>query len=154
MKVHVIDGTFELFRAYYGAPSYKTPEGMEVAATRSFLKNLKNFIRSDDVTHVAVAFDTIIESFRNELYDGYKTSEGLDPEIFAQFPLVEEGTRALGVVVWSMIDFEADDALCSAAKKYSKNKDVSQVIICSPDKDLMQCVEGEKIISQKASDFS
>ena len=146
MNIHLVDGTFELFRAYYGAPGYLNPNGLEVGATRSFLRNMKNFVTSKEVTHMAIAFDSVIESFRNELFPYYKTGEGLHPEIAEQFPLVEEGARALGIVVWSMYDFEADDALATGARKYGRNKSVEKVFICSPDKDLMQCVDGKKTL--------
>ena len=146
MEVHLVDGTFELFRAYYGAPSFLSPSGVEVGATRSFLRNMKSFVLSGRATHLAIAFDTVIESFRNDIFAGYKTGEGLDPEIFNQFSLVEEGTQALGIVTWPMVEFEADDALATAARKYAKYAKVDRVVICSPDKDLMQCIDGEKIV--------
>jgi 5'-3' exonuclease len=146
MKVHLIDGTYELFRSYYGAPEAKGADGQEVGAARGLIRSLNAFLREPDVTHVAVAFDHVIESFRNDLYDGYKTGEGMDPDLFAQFPLAEEGCRALGLVVWPMIEFEADDGLASGAAKFSKSKSVEQVVICSPDKDLAQCVRGNDII--------
>ncbi|HMJ16221.1 MAG TPA: 5'-3' exonuclease H3TH domain-containing protein [Polyangiaceae bacterium] len=146
MKVHLVDGTYELFRSYYGAPSAKSPSGMEVGATRGILSSLLYLLRSPEVTHVAVAFDTVIESFRNELFAGYKTGAGIDPDLYAQFPLAERATRALGLVTWSMIEFEADDALAAAAARFATDERVEQVLICSPDKDLMQCVQGERIV--------
>ena len=146
MKVHLIDGTFELFRAYYGAPSRLSPEGKEVGATRSFLHSLYRLTQQKEVTHIACAFDTVIESFRNKLFDGYKTGEGIEPELLSQFPLVEKASRALGVVTWSMKKFEADDAIATAVHRYGDHPSVKQVVICSPDKDLAQCVRGKKVI--------
>lgn len=146
MHVHLVDGTYELFRAYYGAPGRKGPDGMEVGATRAFMRSMLTLLEAPEVTHVAVAFDHVVESFRNELFDGYKTGEGIEPELKAQFPLVEEGARALGLVVWPMVEFEADDAIASAARKFARSKRVERVWMCSPDKDLAQVVEGERIV--------
>src|ERR1044071_3083212 len=146
MKVHLVDGTYELFRSFYGAPKSKAPDGMEVGATRGTLRSLLGLITNEGATHVAVAFDHVIESFRNELYDGYKTSAGIDPELWAQFPLVEEATRALGMITWPMIEFEADDALATAAHRHIEDPRVEQIAICSPGKDLAQCVRGTKIV--------
>ena len=143
MKLHLVDGTYELFRAYYGAPS-ATANGREVGATRGILASLLSLLREPDVTHVGCAFDHVIESFRNELYDGYKTGEGIDPDLFAQFPLAERACEALGIVCWRMIEFEADDALSTAAARFAP--EVEQVVICSPDKDLTQCVHGRKVV--------
>lgn len=140
MKVHLVDGTYELFRAYYGAPSARAPDGREVGATRAFLRSMLALLASEEVTHVAVAFDTVIESFRNELFAGYKTGAGIEAELHAQFPLVEEAASALGLVVWRMIDFEADDALATGAARFAGDPGVTQVVLCSPDKDLAQCV--------------
>jgi 5'-3' exonuclease len=144
--VHLVDGTFELFRAFYGAPSATAPDGREVGATRGLLRSLAALIRHDGATHVAVAFDHVIESFRNALYAGYKTSDGIDPELWAQFPLAERAAHALGFVVWPMIDFEADDALATAAARFGADPAVERVIIASPDKDLAQCVRGERVV--------
>lgn len=146
MKIHLIDGTYELFRNHFGAPPKKSPDGQEVGATLGLLRSLLMLLTSPGVTHVAVAFDHVIESFRNELYDGYKTSEGVDPQLLAQFPLVEAGVSALGVVVWPMIEFEADDAIASAVKRFKKSKSVEQILIGSPDKDLSQLVSGDRIV--------
>jgi 5'-3' exonuclease len=146
MFVHLIDGTYELFRAFYGAPSARTKDGREVAATRTLLRSFKSFLREPEVTHVAVAFDTVIESFRNQLFPGYKTGEGIDPALYSQFPLAERATRALGMVTWSMIDFETDDALATFAARAALEPAVSQVRICSPDKDFCQCVRGERVV--------
>lgn len=146
MNIHLIDGTYELFRNHFGAPPKKAPDGREVGATLGLLRSLLMLLTSPGVTHVGVAFDHVIESFRNELYTGYKTGEGVDPDLLAQFPLAEEAVSALGVVVWPMVEFEADDALGTAAKRFKKNKSVEQILICSPDKDLAQLVEGKKIV--------
>jgi 5'-3' exonuclease len=146
MLVHLIDGTYELFRAFYGAPSARTSQGREVAATRTLLRSFAAFLREPDVTHVAVAFDTVIESFRNRLFAGYKTGEGIDPALYGQFELAERATRALGLVTWSMIEFEADDALAAFAARAALDPDVSQVRICSPDKDFCQCVRGQRVV--------
>lgn len=145
--VHLVDGTYELFRAFYGAPGKRAPDGREVGATLGFARSLLALLEQDDVTHVACAFDTVIESFRNELFPGYKTGEGIDPELFSQFPLVERMTEALGVVALRMIEFEADDGLCTLAARFEASEDVERVVICSPDKDLMQCVRGQRVVS-------
>src|SRR5688572_17194094 len=146
MKVHLVDGTYELFRNHFGAPPKKAPDGREVGATLGLLRSLLMMLTSPGVTHVAVAFDHVIESFRNELFTGYKTGEGVDPNLLAQFPLAEEAVSALGVVVWPMVEFEADDALGSAAARLKKNKTVEKILICSPDKDLAQLVSGDHIV--------
>ncbi len=147
MKIHLVDGTFELFRAYFGAPSATTKDGFEVGAVRGLARSLLRLVREDGATHVAVAFDRVIESFRNELFPGYKTGDGIDPDLYQQFPLAEEMASALGFVVWPMVEFEADDALASAAVKFAEHPDVDQVLICSPDKDLAQVVRGQTIIA-------
>lgn len=146
MKIHLIDGTYELFRNHFGAPPKKAPDGREVGATLGLVRSLLMLLTSPGVTHVAVAFDHVIESFRNELFTGYKTGEGVDPNLLAQFPLAEEAVSALGVVVWPMVEFEADDALGTAAARFKKNKTVEQILICSPDKDLTQLVSGDRIV--------
>jgi 5'-3' exonuclease len=146
MKIHLIDGTYELFRNHFGAPPKKAPDGREVGATLGLLRSLLMLLTSPEVTHVGVAFDHVIESFRNDLYAGYKTGEGVDPNLLAQFPLAEEAVSARGVVVWPMVEFEADDALGTAAKRFSKTKSVEQILVCSPDKDLAQLVSGDKIV--------
>lgn len=146
MNIHLVDGTYELFRNHFGAPPKQSPDGREIGATLGLLRSLLMLLTSPGVTHVGVAFDHVIESFRNDLYTGYKTSEGVDPDLLAQFPLAEEAVAALGVVVWPMVEFEADDALGTAAKRFKKNKSVEQILICSPDKDLAQLVEGNKIV--------
>lgn len=147
MKVHLVDGTYELFRAYFGAPPATAPDGREVGATRGILRSLAAWIRKAEVTHAAVAFDHVIESFRNDLFSGYKTGEGLDPALYGQFELAERACHALGLVVWPMVEFEADDALAAGAARFAAEKGVSQVLICSPDKDLSQCVRGNRVVA-------
>jgi len=146
MQVHLVDGTYELFRCYYGAPKVQAQDGREVGATRALLSSLDSLLRQDGVTHVGIAFDTVIESFRNELFQGYKTSAGIEPELWAQFPLAERASRALGIVTWSMIEFEADDALATAAARFGVDPAVERVVICTPDKDLAQMVSGTRIV--------
>ncbi|MCC7119577.1 MAG: hypothetical protein IT310_13715 [Anaerolineales bacterium] len=146
MKIHLIDGTYELFRAHFGAPPKKSLSGQEVGATLGLVRSLLMLLQTEGVTHVAVAFDHVIESFRNKMYAGYKTSEGVDPIILNQFEIAEKAVAALGVPVWSMVKFEADDAIATAVTKFKKEKSVEQVIICSVDKDLTQMVEGKKVI--------
>lgn len=146
MQIHLIDGTYELFRAYYGAPAAKGPDGREVGATRGLLRSLWSFLKNGPITHAGIAFDHVIESFRNDLFKGYKTGEGIDPDLYAQFELAERAAHALGLVVWPMVEFEADDALATAAHLGLKTRGVSQVLICSPDKDMAQCVRGQKVV--------
>ncbi len=146
MRIHLVDGTYELFRAYFGAPKAKGATGVEVGATRGILWSLVSLLRDDRVTHVACAFDHVIESFRNDLYPGYKTSEGVPDELMAQFPLAERATHALGLVTWPMVEFEADDALATAAMRWGDAPDVEQVLICTPDKDMTQCVRDGRIV--------
>jgi len=146
VKVHLVDGTYELFRAHFGAPPATAADGSAVGAARGLLRTLLALLASPGVTHVACAFDHVIESFRNDLYPGYKTSAGVPPELLAQFPLAETLTRALGVVVWPMVEMEADDALATAAARWAEAPGVEQVVICSPDKDLAQCVRGERVV--------
>ena len=146
MRIHLIDGTYELYRAFYGSPSSRTHSGSEVGAVRGLMRSFLALLNETDVSHVAVAFDHVIESFRNRLYAGYKTGEGIDPLLFAQFGLAEDAARALGIVTWPMVEFEADDALAAAAARYAREPDVEQVLICSPDKDLAQCVTGSHVV--------
>ena len=146
MNIHLIDGTYELYRSYFGAPYARGPQGNEVGAVRGLLRSMIALLRQDEVTHVAIAFDKVIESFRNEMFDGYKTGEGIDPDLWAQFPLAERAAEALGLVVWPMVDFEADDALATAIKRWSSVESVDRIYICSPDKDLAQCVDGERVV--------
>jgi 5'-3' exonuclease len=146
VRIHLVDGTYELFRAYFGAPKATGPAGTEVGATRGILWSLLSLLRDDRVTHVACAFDHVIESFRNELFAGYKTSEGVPDDLMAQFPLAERATHALGVVTWPMVEVEADDALATATARWGDLPEVEQVLICTPDKDMTQCVRGGRIV--------
>lgn len=146
MKIHLVDGTYELFRSFYGAPGKKAPDGREVGATLGLLRSLLALITNSGATHIACAFDHVIESFRNDLFPGYKTGEGVDPELLEQFPLAEEAVSALGLVVWPMIEFEADDALASAVYRFQDEADVEQIVVCSPDKDLAQLVSGSRVV--------
>jgi len=146
MKIHLVDGTYELFRNHFGAPPKKALDGREVGATLGLLRSLLMLLASPDVTHVACAFDHVIESFRNDLFAGYKTGAGVDPTLLAQFPLAEEAVDALGVVVWPMVEFEADDALATAAARFNGSESVDQIVLCSPDKDLAQLVSGSRIV--------
>jgi 5'-3' exonuclease len=145
LDVYLVDGTYELFRHYYALPSAKDAEGREVAAVRGVLASMLGMIKGG-ATHIAVATDHVIESFRNGLWTGYKTSSGVDRELLAQFPLLEEVWSAAGLVVWPMVEFEADDALASVAVAAAGDKRVGQVIICTPDKDLGQCVQGSRLV--------
>jgi 5'-3' exonuclease len=146
MKIHLIDGTYELFRHHFGAPPRKALDGQEVGATLGVMKSLLALLAQSDVTHVAVAFDHVIESFRNNLFSEYKTGAGIDPVLLAQFSLAEEAVAALGLVVWPMVKFEADDALASATARFKNETAVEQIVICSPDKDLAQLVSGSRIV--------
>ena len=139
MKVHLVDGTYELFRHFFGAPPHRNKAGLEVAAARGVLSSVFQML-TDGATHVGVATDHVIESFRNDLWPGYKTGEGIDPDLRSQFWPLEEALTAMGVVVWAMVDVEADDALASAAAVAADDQAVEQVVICTPDKDLGQCV--------------
>ena len=145
MKIYLVDGTYELFRHYYALPSAKDQNGFEVAAVRGVLASVLGMIK-EGATHIAVATDHVIESFRNDLWSGYKTGEGIEPALLAQFPLLEEVLSAAGVVVWPMVEFEADDALAAAAETAIRDARVEQVIICTPDKDLAQCVQGTRVV--------
>ena len=146
MDVHLIDGTYELFRCFFGAPSVKTQDGREVGAVRAFVRSMWR-LRAEGATHVGVAFDTVIDSFRNQLFAGYKTGAGIDPNLLAQFPLAEQASRAIGLATWSMIDFEADDALATMAHRAAQDGRVEKVLIASPDKDLCQCVRGTRVVA-------
>ncbi len=146
MKIHLVDGTYELFRNHFGAPPKAAPDGRQVGATLGLMRSLLMLLNSPGITHIACAFDHVIESFRNKLYAGYKTSAGVDPELLAQFPLAERAVRALGVTVWPMVEFEADDALATAVQRLKNNKAVDQIVLCSPDKDLAQLVSGTRIV--------
>lgn len=143
-KLHLVDATYELFRTYTAVPSRRAPDGTEVAAISGFIATLLKLLRRDDVSHVACATDRVVESFRNAMFDGYKTGEGLPPDLWAQFPLAEEAIEALGLVLWPMVEFEADDALAAGAARFAD--DVDQVVLCTPDKDLAQCVIDERVV--------
>ena len=145
LDIYLVDGTYELFRHYYALPSAKDLDGREVAAVRGVLASVLGMIKGG-ATHIAVATDHVIESFRNKLWPGYKTGEGIEPDLLTQFPLLEKVLSAAGVVVWPMVEFEADDALASAAVAASRDGRVDNVIICTPDKDLAQCVRGTRIV--------
>lgn len=144
VDLHLVDGTYELFRAFYGAPSATAKDGREVGATRGIARTLLGLVTRESATHVAVAFDTVIESFRNQLFPGYKTGEGIEPALWGQFPLAEAIAEALGFVVLRMREFEADDAIATLAARHRDR--VRRVWICSPDKDLGQCVRGERVV--------
>ncbi len=145
MDVHLIDGTFELFRHFYAVPPTSEGTVEEVGAVRGVVASVLSMLEKG-ATHLGVATDKIIESFRNDLYPYYKTSEGIHPKLWSQFPLLEEALEALGVKVWAMVEFEADDALASAAAKAAEDERVGKVIICTPDKDLGQCVVGQRVV--------
>ena len=145
MDVYLIDGTYELFRHFFAVPSAKDLNGQEIGAVRGVLTSVLSMIERD-ATHLGVATDHVVESFRNDLYPRYKTSEGVDAELLSQFPILEEALEAMGVVVWPMVEFEADDALASAAAKSAENDGVGKVFICTPDKDLSQCVVGTRVV--------
>ena len=145
MDIYLIDGTYELFRHYYAVPSARDGEGREIGAVRGVVASVLSLINGG-ARYVGVATDHVIESFRNDLWSGYKTGEGIDPDLLAQFPLLEEALAALGVAVWPMIEFEADDALASAAALAAGDGRVERVVICTPDKDLGQCVSGTRVI--------
>ena len=145
MDVHLVDGTYELFRHFFAVPAAQDVNGREVGAVRGVLRSVLGMFQQG-ATHVGVATDHVVESFRNQLYHGYKTSEGVAEELLSQFPILEEALDAMGVVVWPMVEFEADDALASAAAKAAADERVGRVIICTPDKDLSQCVVGTRVV--------
>jgi 5'-3' exonuclease len=145
MKIHLVDGTYELFRHYYAVPSKKDAEGQEVGAVRGVIASLLSLVNGG-ATHIAVATDHVVESFRNRLWPGYKTSAGIEKELLAQFPLLESAVAALGMVVWPMVELEADDALAAGAAAAARDDRVEQVLVCTPDKDLAQTVRGTRIV--------
>jgi len=145
MKVHLVDGTYELFRHFFGQPPHAGEDGAEVGAARGVLFSVLSML-ADGATHIGVATDHVIESFRNDLWPGYKTGAGVDPVLLGQFGLLEDVLGALGVVVWAMVELEADDALASAAAVADDDRSVAQVVICTPDKDLAQCVVGDRVV--------
>ena len=146
MLIYLVDGTYEIFRAYHGAPGARTTDGREVGAARALLAMWTGFAARKRVTHMAFAFDHVIESFRNDLFAGYKTGIGLPHELTSQFTLAERAAAALGFVAWPMVEFEADDALATAAARWANAPEVEQVRICTPDKDLSQCVRGTRVV--------
>ena len=148
MIVHLIDGTYELFRHFYAVPPAQDRQGVEIAAARAVVGSIRGMLNRGEATHVGVATDHVIESFRNDLWPGYKTGDGIDPNLLSQFPLLEEALQAYGVKVWPMIEYEADDALAAAAVKAASDPRVTQVRICTPDKDLAQCVSGARIVQE------
>ena len=145
MLLHLLDGTYEMFRAFYGFPPRSAPDGREVGAVRGVIDTTLSLLLDPEVTHVAVATDHVIESFRNDMFDGYKTGDGVDPLLWGQAGLVEEAFVALGATLWPMVEFEADDAIATAALRW--RDEVDQVVILSPDKDLTQCVQGERVVT-------
>jgi 5'-3' exonuclease len=145
MQVHLVDGTYELFRHYFAVPEHRAPDGLEVGATRGVVGSMLQLLE-EGATHVGVATDHVIESFRNDLWPGYKTGAGIEPALRAQFPVVEDALRALGVVVWAEVELEADDALASAAAVATADPQVERSVICTPDKDLAQCVQDPQVI--------
>ncbi|MBA2305803.1 MAG: flap endonuclease [Acidobacteria bacterium] len=145
MRVHLIDGTYELFRYYYAVPSARDSDGREVGAVRGVVASVLGMLNRG-ATHVGVATDQVIESFRNQLWPGYKTGAGIDPDLLDQFPLLEEAVSALGIRLWPMVEFEADDALAAAASQAASDPRVEKVLICTPDKDLAQCVHGDRVV--------
>lgn len=148
MIVHLIDGTYELFRHFYAVPPAQDSQGIELGGVRGVVNSIRGMLNSRVATHVGVATDHVIESFRNDMWPGYKTGEGIDPALLSQFHLLEDALVAFGVVVWPMIEYEADDALAAAAVKAAADPRVTQVRICSPDKDLSQCVVGTQIVQE------
>ncbi len=148
MIIHLIDGTYELFRHYYAVPKARDTSGVEVAAVRGVIGSIRGMLNSRVATHRGVAPDHVIESFRNDLWPGYKTGEGIEPELLAQFHILEESLTAFGVMVWPMVEYEADDALAAAAVKAAADPRVTQVRICTPDKDLSQMVSGTRIVQE------
>jgi 5'-3' exonuclease len=145
VDIYLVDGTYELFRHFYAMPPQANDKGEEVAATRGVLNSIAGMLESG-FTHIGVATDHVIESFRNNLWPGYKTGEGVDPRLLSQFPLLEDALRAMGVVVWPMVELEADDALAGAAASLSKLAKVGRIYICTPDKDLAQCVRNDRVV--------
>ena len=153
MDIYLVDGTYELFRHFYALPTHANDRGEEVAATRGVLNSIAGMLESG-ITHIGVATDHVIESFRNNLWPGYKTSEGVDPRLMSQFPLLEEALQAMGVEVWPMVELEADDALAGAAASLSKLARVGRIYVCTPDKDLAQCVRNDRVVQLDRRDRS
>jgi 5'-3' exonuclease len=145
MQVHLVDGTYELSRHFVAVPSRPAPDGQEIGAVRGVVDNMLRLLE-DGATHMGVATDHVIESYRNELYEGYKTGAGVDPTLMSQFPILEDALRALGLTVWPMVEYEADDAMAAAAAVAAADERVERVLICTPDKDLAQCVEDPVVV--------
>ncbi|MFV0522956.1 MAG: 5'-3' exonuclease H3TH domain-containing protein [Acidimicrobiales bacterium] len=145
MKVHIVDGTYELFRQFFARPAHTNAAGEEVAAARAVVRGMVSMLE-DGATHLGVATDHVIESFRNDLYPGYKTGEGIDPVLRRQFQPLEDGLRAVGVATFAMVEYEADDGMASAAAVAAADDRVDQVLLCTPDKDLAQCVRGDRVV--------
>ncbi len=146
-RLYLFDGTYELFRSYFASPKRRSQDGREVGGVVGLMRGLAAFLRKTKVSYVAVAFDSVIESFRNDLFAGYKSSEGVEQELLDQFPLAEEASRALGFVVWPMKEFEADDAIATAAARWKDATELDQIVICSPDKDFSQCLEDRRVVA-------
>lgn len=145
MEVHLVDGTYELFRHYFAVPQSTDADGQEIAAVRGVISSVISMLNKG-ATHIAVATDHVIESFRNDLYAYYKTGDGIAPDLISQFPILEEALESLGIVVWPMIEFEADDALAAGAARAQEDLAVERILICTPDKDLAQCVVGDRVV--------
>jgi 5'-3' exonuclease len=147
VQVHLVDATYELFRAHFSPrPPVRGRDGIVLSGVSGLVEQLLFLLREQGATHVGCAHDRVIESFRNDLYAGYKTGEGVDPELMAQFPVAEAAIEALGIVLWPMVEFEADDAIAAAAERFAADPRVEQVVICTPDKDMAQCVRGERVV--------
>ena len=146
MEVYLIDGTYELFRAYFAIPPLQAPDGQPVGAVRGLIQSLLRLMRGNEVTHIGCAFDSVIPSFRNDIFPGYKTGEGTPPDLLSQFELAERAVSALGICVWPMVEFEADDAIAAATEQLGIEPYIDRIVICSPDKDLGQLVEGQRIV--------
>ena len=147
MQLHLVDATYELFRAHFSPrPPVRGRDGVLVSGVSGLVEQLLYLLREQGATHVACAHDRVIESFRNDLYEGYKTGAGVDPELLAQFPVAEAAIEALGLVLWPMVEFEADDAIAAAAERFAADPRVERILICTPDKDMAQCVRGERVV--------
>ena len=146
MNLYLIDGTYELFRAHFGAPTRSAPDGRPIGAVTGLVQSLLLLLREERPDFIACAFDHVVESFRNDLFDGYKTGDGVPEDLFAQFSLAETATRSLGITVWPMVEFEADDAIASATAKWKDDPNLEKIVICSVDKDLMNLVEGSRVV--------
>ena len=147
MQIHLVDATYELFRAHYAPrPAVLGADGMPMSGVSGLVEQLLTLLRYEGATHIGCATDRVIESFRNDLYPGYKSSAGMPPELLAQFPIAEEAIEALGVVLWPMVEFEADDAIGAACRRFAADPGVERILICTPDKDMAQLVEGERIV--------